>query len=565
MSDTLQPFTARVLRRMAWRHAAPWLARGLAAGLAAAAALLLIAHVAPWAEASWWALAALAAPTLAGALVALATRPAPATALRRADHLLGLRDRLTTAWEYRQYSGDHGGGREAPILRLQRADLIARAGGLDLRAGLPLHPRRREMAAPAAGVVLLLVALLLPNPQNGVLAARATAHARIARAATRIDAARHATMGLPPATTAALTKADKLRQAQIARILARLRKELAAARTSAQAYKALARAQDALRALGNSRAAAQRNAQAALAAALARDAATRPLANAVRGGNPAAIARASQKLAEGLPKMSPAGRASLARALQSAAQSAGADSAASPSLQQAATALAQGDQAGARAALQQAGKGAAADAARGAQQSALDQANASLDSARNDVSGLNGDGSSGPPGQATGKGGATTGAAGGAGKGSGKGGDRSGQGGKGQGQGSGSGQGQGQGSGSGQGQGQGSGSGSGSGRGSGSGSGAGGSGGGGRGGNASGGANGNRGDRVYVPAPQGNGRSTTSKGTDAAPAGGAYQPLTSVLPSYERAARAELNNGSVPAADRSLVSTYFDRLHHGGK
>ncbi len=554
MSDTLQPFTARVLRRMAWRHAAPWLARGLAAGLAAAAALLLIAHVAPWAEASWWALAALAAPTLAGALVALATRPAPATALRRADHLLGLRDRLTTAWEYRQYSGDHGGGREVPILRLQRADLIARAGGLDLRAGLPLRPRRREMAAPAAGVVLLLVALLLPNPQNGVLAARATAHARIARAATRIDAARHATMGLPPATTAALTKADKLRQAQIARILARLRKELVAARTSAQAYKALARAQDALRALGNSRA-AQRNAQAALAAALARDAATRPLANAVRGGNPAAIARASQKLAEGLPKMSPAGRASLARALQSAAQSAGADSAASPSLQQAATALAQGDQAGARAALQQAGKGAAADAARGAQQSALDQANASLDSARNDVSGLNGDGSSGPPGQATGKGGATTGAAGGAGKGSGKGGDRSGQGGKGQGQGSGSGQGQGQGSGSG----------SGSGRGSGSGSGAGGSGGGGRSGNASGGANGNRGDRVYVPAPQGNGRSTTSKGTDAAPAGGAYQPLTSVLPSYERAARAELNNGSVPAADRSLVSTYFDRLHHGGK
>jgi len=554
VSDTLQPFTARVLRRMAWRHAAPWLARGLAAGLAAAAALLLIAHVAPWAEASWWALAALAAPTLAGALVALATRPAPATALRRADHLLGLRDRLTTAWEYRQYSGDHGGGREVPILRLQRADLIARAGGLDLRAGLPLRPRRREMAAPAAGVVLLLVALLLPNPQNGVLAARATAHARIARAATRIDAARHATMGLPPATTAALTKADKLRQAQIARILARLRKELVAARTSAQAYKALARAQDALRALGNSRA-AQRNAQAALAAALARDAATRPLANAVRGGNPAAIARASQKLAEGLPKMSPAGRASLARALQSAAQSAGADSAASPSLQQAATALAQGDQAGARAALQQAGKGAAADAARGAQQSALDQANASLDSARNDVSGLNGDGSSGPPGQATGKGGATTGAAGGAGKGSGKGGDRSGQGGKGQGQGSGSGQGQGQGSGSG----------SGSGRGSGSGSGAGGSGGGGRSGNASGGANGNRGDRVYVPAPQGNGRSTTSKGTDAAPAGGAYQPLTSVLPSYERAARAELNNGSVPAADRSLVSTYFDRLHHGGK
>jgi len=561
-------FTARVLRRMAWRHAVPWLVRGLAAGLAVAAALLLIAHVVPWTGAAWWALAAFCALTLGGAGVALVTRPKPATTLRHADRLLGLRDRLTTAWEF--------GGRADPMLRLQRDELVARSREIDLRGRLSLRPPRHEALAPALGTCLLLAALLLPNPQNGVLSARTVTRAHIQRAATRITTAQRAAAGIPPTTTAALTKADKLRQAQIAHALARLQKELASARTSAQAYKALARAQDTLKALGNPRAAAQRAALAAMAAALAHNAAAQALAAALRSGNPSAIAQAAKRLAAALAKQSPADRAALARALQAAAQAAGANSTASASLQQAATALAQGDQAGAQSALQQAGQQTAADAAGAAQQAALDKTNAALDSARNDVSGLSNDG---PAGQAAGKSGATTGQSGSAGKGgSGKGagsqgnqpgrgsqsqgqgnGAGQGQGGKGQGQGSGKGQGQGQGSGSGQGQGQGSGSG----QGQGSSSGRGGSGAAGRNGTAAGGHNGNQGDRVYVPGPQGNGRSTTTNGSEAPPTGGSYQPLTAVLPSYERNARNELNNGSVPAADQPLVRQYFDRLHHG--
>ncbi len=565
-------FTARVLRRMAWRHAVPWIVRGLAAGLAVAAALLLVAHVVPWTESARWALAAFCALTLGGAVVALVTRPKPATTLRHADRLLGLRDRLTTAWEF--------GGRADPMLRLQRDELVARSREIDLRGRLPLRPPRHEALAPALGTCLLLAALLLPNPQNGVLSARATARAHIQRAATRITAAQRAAAGVPPTTAAALTKADKLRQAQIARALARLQKELASAHTSAQAYKALARAQDTLKALGNPRAAAQRAALAAMAAALAHNTAAQALAAALRSGNPSAIAQAAKRLAAALAKQSPADRAALARALQAAAQAAGANSAASASLQQAAAALAQGDQAGAQSALQQAGQQAAADAAGAAQQATLDKANAALDSARNDVSGLGNDGSSGPSGQAAGKSGATTGQAGSAGKsGSGKGsGSQSaqsgqggqGQSGQGQGQSNGAGQGQGgkgqgQGSGQGQGQGQGTGAGqgSGSGQGQGSGSGRGGSGAAGRNGTAAGGHNGNQGDRVYVPGAQGSGRSTTTNGSEAPPTGGSYQPLTAVLPSYERNARNELNNGSVPAADQPLVRQYFDRLHHG--
>ncbi len=570
MSDSPREgdFTARVLRRMAWRHAVPWLVRGLAAGLAVAAALLLIAHVVPWTGAAWWALGAFCTLTLGGTVVALVTRPKPATTLRHADRLLGLRERLTTAWEF--------GGRADPMLRLQRDELVDRSKEIDLRGRLPLRPPRHEALAPALGTCLLLAALLLPNPQNGVLSARVTARTHIQRAATRITTAQRAAAGIPPTTAAALTKADKLRQARIARALARLQKELATARTSAQAYKALARAQDALKALGNPRAGAQRAALAAMAAALAHNAAAQALAAALHSGNPNAIAQAAKRLADALAKQSPADRAALARALQAAAQAGGANSAASASLQQAATALAQGDQTGAQSALQQAGQQAAADAASAAQQATLDKANAALDSARNDVSGLSNDGSSGPSGQAAGKSGATTGQAGSAGKGSsGKGsGPQSGQGGqgqggKGQGQGQGSGQGQGQrqGSGSGQGQGQGSGQGqgqgSGSGQGQGAGSGSGGSGAAGRNGTTAGGHNGNQGDRVYVPGAQGSGRSTTTNGSEAPPTGGSYQPLTAVLPSYERNARNELNSGSVPAADQPLVRQYFDRLHHG--
>src|SRR5438034_6023969 len=108
-------FFALVLRRIAWRHAVPWLIRGLAAGAVVAALVLLIARVVPLENRAWWALGVGVALAMAGAGVAWLRRPAPATALRRADHLLDLHDRLTTAGEY--------AGREAPMLRRQRAGL----------------------------------------------------------------------------------------------------------------------------------------------------------------------------------------------------------------------------------------------------------------------------------------------------------------------------------------------------------------------------------------------------------------------------------------------------------
>jgi hypothetical protein len=574
-------FFALVLRRIAWRHAVPWLLRGLAAGAIVAALVLLIARVAPLAIAQstivWWALGAGVALAVAGAGMAWLRRPAPDAAVRRADRLLGLRDRLTTAWEY--------AGGEAPILRLQRADLAAQAERVDVHRDLPLIPPRREAVAPVVGTAVLLAALLLPNPQARIPAARATTHAHIAHATARVAQAQHSTGTLPRATLAGLPKADRLRQLQIARVLARLQHQLAAARTPAQALKAIAQAQDALKRLANTQAAAQQAALSALASSLLRSAATRPLANALRQSNPASITAATRNLAARLARMSAAQRAHLARTMQAAANAATGDPSLSQALQNAATSLAQQDTSGAQSALAAAGRQAAADAARAGQQTALNAANTALDNARNDVSGLSnstsgspsgsrgGGAGGGKPGQGTagaGRGAAQTGQGSGQGAGRGKGqgqgagqGNGKGQGGKGQGNGNGRGQGSGQGQGTGQGQGQGQGAGQGQGSGStaGQGQGGGNGGGGARGGNGGkGGAA--TGQRIYIPGPQGQGPSSTTNGNPSAPAGGSPQPWRSVLPAYERAARASLENSSLPPNQRALVKRYFDQLSH---
>src|SRR2546421_8719295 len=382
-------FFALVLRRIAWRCAVPWLIRGLAAGAVVAALVLLIARVIPLENRAWWALGAGLALAVAGAAVAWLRRPAPATALRRADHLLDLHDRLTTAWEY--------AGGEAPILRLQRADLAAQAERVDVRKDLPLTPSRREAVAPVVGTAVLLAALLLPNPQAHALAARAATHARLTHAATRVAQAQHSGT-LPRATQATLPKADRLRQQQLARVLARLQHQLAAARTPAQALKAIAQAQDALKHLANTHAAAQQAALSALASSLSHSAATRPLAGALRQGNPASITAAMRNLAARLAHMSAAQRAHLARTLQAAANAAARDPSLSQALQNAATSLAQQDTSGAQSALAAAGRQAAADAARAGQQTALNAANTALDNARNDVSGLSNSTSGSPSG-----------------------------------------------------------------------------------------------------------------------------------------------------------------------
>ena len=571
--EDVSPFTARILQRMAWRHAIVWLLYGIAAALVAVDATIVGANMLG-VGLFWWAPATAVAVACVVLGVGRARRPDAVTALRRADRALGLHDRLTTAWEYR--------GRDIPILRLQRADLAERAAHLDSGKALPLRPPRR-VAAPTVGVAALALIVALPALAANSHTVReqrtigAVTHTRIAHATARIKMARGAARILPPSTLAALSKADLSRQARIARALAQLQQALSTAHTPAQALTSLAQAQGTLDRLGAPRVAAQRAALSALAASLAHQAATAPLADALRRQSPAAIAAATHALAASLAHISPSRRADLARALQAAAQAARDDPSLSDSLQNAATALARDDAQTARNALQSAGAQASADAARSAQQATLDATSATLDAARNDISGLTtpatssipldaqGGRAGGRAGGGAGKPGVPNGAAtsGGVGKGAAtvKGGVGKESGGAGQARGSGGGSGASKGAGQDQASGQGQGAGQGQAGGQGQGAGQGRSGA--AGGAAHGGGNGATGNRVYIPAPTGKGRSTTSAGPLSAPAGGAYRSLSDVLPRYASNARAYIeNNPSLTPDQKSIVKRYFDRLSH---
>lgn len=569
-------------RRMVWRHVLPWLARALAAGLLVGAALTAASRGLHWDVPAVVLLLAVVAALIVGAAGVL-RRPGLAGALRGADGLLDLHNRLLTAWEFRDS--------QATLPRLQREDLLAIAHKEKLTRRLPLRLSRLDSVLPAAGALLLFGALLVPHAQAPAQMVDRVASSRLKHAVARISATQQSTRNVAKQTSGALSALDRQRQRQIDKLLAQLKRDLAAAQTPAQALKAIARAQDALNRLSNPQAGQQRAALQNLSKTLSSSPATNGLAQAIKQGKPSDVQKAARSLARQLSKMSGAQRAALARTLQAAANAASPDSSLANSLQTAATSLAQGDTAGAQNSLRQSGQRAASDLARSQQQASIDQANTTLDNARNDITSQTGTNSASgnPPagsGQKTGSGrksGAGTGqgskggarrSGGSGGQGSAKGNGTQGSGSQGSGTGSGKGSGaQGSGNGSGQanggrGSGNGSGQGTGSGNGNGQGGGRGGTGqgggqggGGSRGGNTNGGQQGGtQGDRVFVGGQQSQGPSSSQQGNLNAPSRGHVSSWRAVLPAYERGARDAVDSGSVSPSDQGLVKGYFNAL-----
>lgn len=553
-SSTLPALLERVRRRMVWRYTLPWLARGSGVGLFLAAATLAVGRWLGRDGALWIALAFIGMGLLAGGDVARRRRPDRQSLLHHADRLLGLDERLSTAAEF-------DGG--APILFLQRSDLIGRLARIDLARGLPVRPGRRDFSLAAAGVAVCLLVFAIPSPGAARNAAVAV-HARdaVAHAATGVANARALSV-LPPATRAALGPAGKKRQAAVQRILNALQRRLRSTRTPAAAQRAIAAARQSLAALTNPSAAAEHAALSASSNALASSSTAKPLSSALAAGDPRAIKAAAQRLAATAAQAAPASQANLSKALQGAANAATSDPKLAAALQNAATSLAQGDAPGVQSALGQAGVRGAADAADSAQQNALASATGALDGASNAVAGLPEKTTAQVSGAAAGAHPSATGPrAKGAGSGS-----RQGAGaGSGTGKGSGSGKGAGAGSGTGTGNGRGTGTGSSSGQGSGAGTGQGqgsgsGAGSGGRGTRSTGGT-GSSNARIYVPNVSGRGPSTETNGSKAVPAAGSLQPWRSVAPRYQSGVRDYVDNPANPADGRALVKRYFAALNH---
>lgn len=316
---------APVRRRLGLGRLAGWLVRGLAGGALAALALLALAHLEPFGAARPLALAAIGLGILAGLIRGAAVWPSWFEAARTADHSLHLEDRLTTALEL--------GSPRAALSRLQLADCLRAVQGLPRRTGRIRVAGREVLVALAVLAACLIVLRLAPGRPPPAPAS--SDHQRIAQVSGALPALRRQLdHHLPPALrgTTALRRLDAA--------LARLRAQLAHARSRADALRDLSATQQQLGHL----AAGLHPISPHVATLLNRDLGPQPPSPATRSGTRAleAAAQTLDRLARQVRHMSPRQRARLARLLERAANSTP-DAATRHSLQQAASSLGYND------------------------------------------------------------------------------------------------------------------------------------------------------------------------------------------------------------------------------
>lgn len=288
LAAALRPLQ-RAVRRYDALHGAAW---GSAIGLTLALLLALAARLAPlWTRSTLLVhLGPLLLCPLGGALWG-GWRPRPVIEqLRRLERATGLAERLSTAWEL------HAGSiTSSPALReAQRAETARALQGLDPRRAFPL--RLSPAAAILNGALLLavLAALLVPNPQERVLAERAALQQAAARQAEELAAQMKAVRELP-----ALSSAERERLLQSLETARQVLLDPHAAPEARQA--ALLEAEQQLAGLRQAQEDAARQLQTALAAAPteAPTERTQALLAALQRGDLAAAETAARQLAEG--------------------------------------------------------------------------------------------------------------------------------------------------------------------------------------------------------------------------------------------------------------------------
>lgn len=532
--SALGQLLARVRRRLRglWLvTTVVWLAP-LLAGVALA--LVLLGRFRPWGWTDVAAVAVVLAGLTAIAVVAIALRVPDAVAARAADRGLDTRDAFATALEREGADGPF----DAQLQK--RADDLSRTA--DLQRALPLHVRRRRLAAGVSLAAVAVLAGVAANPQDEIRRQRAAEQALIDEAAEAIEEAA-SEMGDevdPPVDTAA-TLAE----------LEALAAALAEASTIEEAEALLDRAEAALEAGLAPEALARKAALSGLEESLASE----PLPGAPDGGDAAAQLEAA---AEEVGELGDQEATDLAERLERLAETqAVGNPAAAAALGQAAAALRAGDASAASEAL---GEAAAAQQAAGSASAADDARRSAL-------------GAVGEARQRL------------AGRGEGSGDGR----GEGEGEGDGSGEGSGEGQGQGQGQGQGEGQGSGEGGGSPSGQVAGATGGNGsgqggqgtpKGSSGSSGSEdeqsrtddpsvfdptGGRGDELDLGGTPTGGQQgeVVGRGDGTSTQGSSFVPLSSAIDRFQQRVTRALDDPSLSPSMRELVRAYFSRLTEG--
>ena len=520
----------RELRRAAARaRGARYATHALVAALGWVAAVLLVARVVPFERRAE--VAAIGIPVaIAFALIAWAVRrPKAAVLMALADLRLGLKERLSTAWERRHEAG--------PMDGAQRQDALQRAAGTRLATAFPVRVDRGEASIIAVLAIFALGLALLPNPMDQVLAQRRADKASQARAVKAVrDAQKKVVDSGKPSPKDALVQ----------KILQDTQAKIREADSPRKALESITPAEQQLQKLSDPGTPALNSSAQNLANALSGTAAGRNAAQAI-STSPAKGAQAVRDLASQLQNLTPQQRDELARALAKASQQSQ-NAQMRDSLSKASSALQSGDTAGAQQSLNDV----ASQLDSLQQQENTDQAVAAaingLESARQELAtqaDRDASGQGGQPGAGTGASASASASASGSGNGNGNG----------TGNGNGNGNGTGTGNGNGNGTGTGSGNGSGSGTGSESGTGTGNHGSG-----TGSGSGTSTTERVYVPGQPVPGQSTN----DPTPLGPGQDvptsPYSQVIQAYQQAALDATGQSLIPGSERDLVRQYFSQL-----
>ena len=506
----------RQLRLAAARaRAAHYAVHGLVGAVAWIAAVLVVARLVPFERRAQ--VAAVGIP-LAAVLVVLAwslRRPSAAVLMALADIRLGLKERLSTAWERRAESGPMDG----PL----RQDALRQAAGSRLPSAFPVRVNRGEASLIAVLAIFALGLALLPNPMDQVLAQRQADRVSQARAAKAVVDAQK--------KVAASDKADP----QVQKILQDAQAKIREADSPRKALESITPAEQQLQRLTDPSTPALTSSAQNLANALSGTAAGRGAAQAI-SSSPAKGAQAVHDLASQLQTLSPQQRQELAKALAKASQQSQ-NAQMRDSLSQASASLQSGDTSAAAQSLNDVAS--QLDSLQSQQNT--DQAVASaingLEAARQELAAQADRDASGQGAQANAGASPSAGASA-----------------------SGNGSGNGTGNGSSNGNGTGTGTGTGTGAGSGSG-GSGGTGGTGSQGSGSGSGTGaSSTERVYVPGQPVPGQSEN----DPTPLGPGQDvplsPYSQVIQAYQQAALDATDQSLIPGSERDLVRQYFSQL-----
>jgi len=328
-----------------------WLPRGIAAGLTLAGALAVAARLRPLLPTS------LLLPTgaiLAGIGVAVTWlviwlwRRSPLQRARRFDQALKLKERMSTALEIQR--GDLRVD-DASMAAAQRADAIAIAASTHARDHLRLRLDWRDWALAGIVAGLLAALIILPNPQDAVLAEQEAVEQAITEQLVALENLREEVLADPEFTTA--------ERAEIARTLEEAIQTLGQPGVSQEeAVAALDQAENQLRDMSMEFSEERQQALSNLSGQFS-DAGLQDTAGALSQGDFSeagqTLSGGDQSLADSVADMTPQEQANLSEQLQSISdQLADTNPDVSQALSDAADALQNGDTAAAQEALNEA-------------------------------------------------------------------------------------------------------------------------------------------------------------------------------------------------------------------